>query len=182
MTGHVEFVALGRAQPAGSKKAIPIYRGTGTARRFTGRAAVVDDAKRSKPWRAVVAAAAVDAFTVVGNADGLLDGPLALEVDFYVARPRGHYGTGRNARQLRPSAPTYPAVRPDLTKLLRALEDALTGIVWRDDAQVVTQTARKWYGVPERAEVRVDRLAGDHPFFPHRPPHPADRLFAEEAS
>lgn len=85
------------------------------------------------------------------NGAGLLDGPLVLVVQFYVPRPKSHYG----ARGLRPSAPDYPAVRPDVTKLLRAVEDACTGVVWRDDAQVVEQHAGKSYGEPARAYVTV---------------------------
>ena len=45
-----------------------------------------------------------------------------------------------------------------MTKLVRAVEDALTGLVWRDDAQVVVQTVRKRYGHPERAEVLVQEI------------------------
>jgi Holliday junction resolvase RusA-like endonuclease len=85
------------------------------------------------------------------NGDGLLDGPLALAVTFHVPRPKGHYGK----RGLRPTAQVYPTTRPDVTKLLRAVEDACTGVVWRDDAQVVRQVAAKVYGEPARAEVEV---------------------------
>ena len=62
---------------------------------------------------------------------------------------------GRDARV--PSAETeerakqrrvWPECRPDLNKLSRACLDALTGIVWRDDSQVVRLEAEKEYGVP----------------------------------
>jgi Holliday junction resolvase RusA-like endonuclease len=82
---------------------------------------------------------------------------------FVLARPRSHYGTGRNADRLRATAPAWPCSRPDATKLLRAVEDALTGVVWRDDGQVVVQTARKVYGWPERAEVCVALLDAASP-------------------
>jgi Holliday junction resolvase RusA-like endonuclease len=143
----VIIVVIGRPQPAGSKRAFPIRR----AGQVTG-VAVVDDAKRSRPWKDSVAAAANMA--LAGSGDQML-GPLELIVDFYLARPAGHYGTGRNAGTVRPSAPAWPTTRPDATKLVRAVEDALTGLVWRDDAQVVCQTVRKHYGTPERAEINV---------------------------
>lgn len=138
----VEFVVYGIAQPAGSKKAF--------VNRRTGRAQIVDDAKKSRPWKHEVKAAAVDA---MGDAP-LLDGPLRLVATFWVPRPRGHYG----AKGVRSSAPHYPAVRPDLTKLVRAVEDALTGIVWRDDAQVVLQGLSKLYGEPARVVIQIDQL------------------------
>jgi Holliday junction resolvase RusA-like endonuclease len=34
---------------------------------------------------------------------------------------------------------------PDLDKLIRAILDALTGVVWRDDGQVVDIVASKVY-------------------------------------
>lgn len=137
----VAFTVLGKAQPAGSKRAF--------RHPHTGRIMVTDAAKGSRPWKQQVAGAGAELV------DELLDGPLALEVTFYVARPKGHYGSGRNAAVVRPSAPEFPATRPDVTKLLRGTEDALTGVLWRDDAQIVDQVARKRYGTPERCEIKV---------------------------
>jgi Holliday junction resolvase RusA-like endonuclease len=152
----LQFTVLGRPQPAGSKRAFPVRKGG----QITG-VAVTDDAKRSRPWKDSVAHAAHYALLEHSpRGEGLLDGPLELRVDFYVARPAGHYGTGRNREHVKRSAPARPVVRPDVTKLLRAVEDGCTGIIWRDDAQVVTQIARKFYGVPERAEVEIAELRG----------------------
>lgn len=137
--GAVSFIVYGNAQPAGSKRA-------GMTK--SGRMFVRDDAKGSRPWKSQVAQTAGEAM----NGTGLLDGPLILTVRFFVPRPKGHFG----ARGLRPSAPSWPAVRPDATKLLRAVEDACTGVIWRDDAQVVEQHVLKMYGEPARAEVEVE--------------------------
>ena len=62
----------------------------------------------------------------------LLTGPIAIEVRFHLAR-------GATVKRGRPS------VKPDIDKLLRSTFDALTGIAWADDAQVVEVTASKWY-------------------------------------
>jgi Holliday junction resolvase RusA-like endonuclease len=141
----LEFTCLGVPQPAGSK--------TGFHNKQTGRTWVVDAAKKSKPWKLEVASAARAAMLAQGaTGEGLLlNGPLTLDVSFHMPRPKGHFG----ARGLRPSAPDYPTTRPDVTKLLRAVEDALTGVVWRDDAQVIFQYARKLYGEPARVEVAI---------------------------
>lgn len=143
---NVRFIVHGIAQPAGSKR--------GFINRKTGGVIITDAAKRSRPWKADVSAAAAAA--MIGTR--LLDGPLALDVVFVVPRPKGHYGSGRNAGNVRASAPMYPAVKPDVTKLLRAVEDACTGIVWRDDAQIVSQHATKRYGAPARCELTVSEL------------------------
>lgn len=139
----LELVVYGTPVPAGSKRAFT---------RKGGGVGVEDTAEnRMKPWRAALQAAAGDAM----SGHELLQGPLSLHVEFHLARPKGHYG----ARGLRPSAPTHPTVKPDTTKLLRGLEDALTGIVWRDDAQIVTQHAEKRYATgPEHVRIKVAQL------------------------
>ena len=61
---------------------------------------MVESSKRVKPWRRQVAAAYRD--HCFGD---MLDGPVSVTVDFYLPRPKSHYGTGRNAGALKPSAP-----------------------------------------------------------------------------
>jgi Holliday junction resolvase RusA-like endonuclease len=56
---------------------------------------------------------------------------------FVLERPKTDWGTGRNAGRLKPRAPAWPLKRPDSTKLVRAVEDALTGILWSDDSVIV---------------------------------------------
>ena len=61
-----------------------------------------------------------------------------LSCRFHFARPKSHYGTGRNAAILKDSAPRFHTGRPDLDNIIKALKDALTGIrLWRDDSLVV---------------------------------------------
>jgi Holliday junction resolvase RusA-like endonuclease len=66
--------------------------------------------------------------------------PVQLGLKFYVTRPKTtHYGSGRNARTLNAVglASRFPTGRPDLSNLVKLAEDALTGLVWQDDDQVV---------------------------------------------
>jgi Holliday junction resolvase RusA-like endonuclease len=137
------FFVPGVPQPGGSKRAFVV----------AGRAVVTEDCKKSKPWRAVVALCAEAHYQ-----GPPLDGPLSLEITFTFPRPAGHYGTGKRAAVVRASAPKYPTVKPDTTKLIRSLEDALKGVVWRDDSQVVEQTARKIYGDRPGALVCIRRI------------------------
>lgn len=141
----IAFTVLGEAAPAGSKRA---FRNP-----HSGQINVVDASKRQKPWQAEVKAAAVEQYD-----GGLIDGALVLTLTFYRPRPRSHYGSGRNSAILKLSAPPYPTTRPDVLKLARAVEDALTGVVWRDDAQIVEEHLRKRYGSPARCEVGIERV------------------------
>jgi Holliday junction resolvase RusA-like endonuclease len=133
MTTPVSFTVHGQPAPQGSKRAFAV-RGKGGVP--TGRVAVIESSHdRVKSWRQAVVDAALAA---TAGRELPLDGPLKLGVVFALPRPKGHYGTGRNSSKLRDSAPVYPAGTPDLSKLLRATEDALTDAgIWRDDAQVV---------------------------------------------
>jgi Holliday junction resolvase RusA-like endonuclease len=141
----IEFTVYGKAQPAGSKRAF--------VNKKTGRAQVVDDNVESKPWQAEVKAAAIEAMDGENGYPDTLTGPLVLELVFVRPRLQSHYG----ANGLLPSAPVAPIKRPDATKLTRGVEDALTGIVWRDDSQIVEQHVSKVWGSPARCEVRVSR-------------------------
>lgn len=86
-----------------------------------------------KTWRSDIRAAVAAIYDAEQN--GVLDCPLVLEVVFFRPRNAGDYGANNN---LLPSAPAYPAVAPDGTKLLRAFEDALNKVLWRDDGRIVS--------------------------------------------
>jgi len=144
----VEFTVYGVAKPAGSKKAF--------VNRKTGRAQIKDDSD-NRTWRQEVALTAIAAM----GGDRPLTGPLAVEFVFYRPRPAGHYGSGRNQGTLKEAAPMYPVIRPDVLKLARLVEDALTGIVYQDDAQIVLEVLAKVYGAPERLDVTVTSHRGD---------------------
>lgn len=148
---ELAFVVLGKPQPAGSKRAFRNPR--------TGGMIVTDANQNTKPWQALVASAALGAM-VNGRQHELLRGPIVLEATFYQPRPKGHYRTkhGQPTDELKPGVPLYPTSKPDTTKLVRAVEDAMEGIVFRNDAQIVNQWARKMYGEPARCEVRVEAL------------------------
>ena len=129
----VKFWVEGNPAPGGSKKAFRSYR--------TGKIIVQDDCDRNAAWRDTVA---IEATRIMVGRKPMLGSLDALFI-FYLPRPKGHFRTGKHAEKLKSDAPTHPTVKPDTTKLIRATEDALTGIVWWDDAQIVDQRAVKCY-------------------------------------
>jgi len=142
----IKFTVYGKPAPMGSKKAF--VRG--------GRAILTDDniAKR-KNWANAVSAAAAMAM----HGRTLLSVPITLHVAFFFSRPKCHFGTGKNASVLKSSAPKLHSQTPDLDKLIRCLADALTGIVYRDDALIHTVLAsRLWTTTQERCDVEIQFL------------------------
>lgn len=120
-----------------------------------GRIAIVDTSgKDGKIWRHIIQDRATQAMEEYAN--GIVLSPVSLYVKFTIARPRYHYGKGKNDGVLLPKFRYAKHVsKPDTTKLVRALEDALTGVVWKDDAQVFSQYAHKVYGQRDETLVRV---------------------------
>lgn len=124
-------------KPDGKRHPVPVpARDGGT----TARTFVTDSSGTpGKTWRSDIQAAVATVRENAGEVAAALDVPLVLEVVFFRPHGKGHYGSGANANTLKDSAPAYPVARPDGTKLSRAFEDALSKIVWRDDALIVSE-------------------------------------------
>ena len=146
MSDVIRFTVVGQPATAGSKRGFPVRAKGG---KIVG-VRVTDDSKRSKPWQAVIADAGAEAM----QGRPLLRHALVVSFTFYRARPKGHMSKRGG---LVPSAPRFLITRPDALKYARCAEDALTGVVWADDAIIVDEYLRKRYGEPERLEVEVRR-------------------------
>jgi crossover junction endodeoxyribonuclease RusA len=115
------------------------------SKRHVGHGIMVESSKAVGPWREAVRAETQR----VMQDHFQLKGPVSLVATFRLPRPKSHYRTGRNAGQVRETAPRHPSGRPDLDKLQRALLDGLTeGGAWADDCQVVRLFSAKEYGLP----------------------------------
>jgi len=128
----IQFTVYGTPRPQGSMRAFANPKG-----KFP---IVTSDNRKLKPWRQQLSGEAVS----LGVPKFERDAALELRVDFYFARP--------------PSVPKKrkrPTVKPDGDKCLRAIADALKGILIEDDAQIVDWHGRKFYGQPERVEISL---------------------------
>lgn len=145
------FDVEGTPTPQGSKKAFA------RTNKDTGKTTVtlVESAgERLKVWRAEIVAAAMVAKVKAGW--GPANGPVVVDLVFYLPRPKAHYGSGRNAGVLKDSSPAVPTTKPDGDKLTRAALDALTtAAVYRDDSQVVDVRARKRFADGREPGARV---------------------------
>lgn len=74
-------------------------------------------------------------YRIAGHREPLA-GALALKIIFRVPKPPSIELARR----------PYPCVRPDLDNLLKGVQDALNGVLWKDDGQIVEVEMSKVYG------------------------------------
>jgi len=124
---------------------IPAPQGS---KRHVGHGIMIENSKRVKPWRQDVKEAALTHY------DGeVIDQPVEVEIIFIFVRPKSHFGTGKNSRKLKPSAPVFVTSKGigDIDKLQRSTYDALSessgGNVLKDDSLIVQNRNSKRYCV-----------------------------------
>lgn len=114
----IRLTVRGTPAPQGSKS----FKGMSKA----GRAILTESSKKVRPWRQDVKAAAEALRERTGAAP--IDGPVVVSMVFTLQKPASAPKRRR----------TYPMRTPDLSKLARSTEDALTDAgIWADDARVI---------------------------------------------
>lgn len=130
----LEFFVPGLPQPQGSKKGYVVR----------GHAVLVESATGLKPWRYAVSSVAKDAMRAQG-VDGWWSGEaLTITMLFRFPRPKSL-----------PKRVTQKVTTPDVDKLARAIGDALTAVVYRDDSQITDAYLRKEFGVRPGVQIIV---------------------------
>ena len=107
----------------------------GSMRAFNNRI-VHNKSAELMAWRSLVGQAAHKAGCTP------IDGSITISMRFRYERPK------TVTRRL-------PTVPPDLDKQIRSIIDALTGIAYVDDSQVVAITATKEYGAPQGVSIEI---------------------------
>lgn len=114
----MHLIVYGHPAPQGSKKFM--------GRTATGKGIIVDASDSTKPWRADVKAAAEGYLERYGLPT--ITHAVLVRMVFTFLRPKS----------TKPAKRPHPSVYPDLSKLARSTEDALSAAgVWADDALVV---------------------------------------------
>ena len=124
-------------------RGVPAPQGS---KRHIGHGIMIENSKKVKPWRQDVRAAAIAYYEgdIIGRA-------VEVEIIFLFARPKSHYGTGKNANKLKQKAPEFvtSSATGDIDKLCRSTLDGLSakagGTVIKDDSLVVSLKAVKKY-------------------------------------
>lgn len=146
-TTPLSFFVAGIPAPGGSKRAFAIKKG-GV---YTGRTVIFDDAgQRNKDWRQACVVMADSA-----RPSEPFRGPVRVDFAFTMPRLKAHF---KASGMLKDGAPKWHTVKPDRTKLTRSTEDALKGVIWADDAQIVDGSTTKTYGDRPGCQITVTPL------------------------
>lgn len=120
----------------------------GRPRAFVNRAgqARVYDPQKSRNWKATAQQHMADALQAAGVAAPLVvEGAVELHVVAVFTCPRSHW-------RKRDPTPRRPKVsRPDAENVAKAVQDAASGVLFTDDAQVVRLVVEKWIGAQGEA-------------------------------
>jgi Holliday junction resolvase RusA-like endonuclease len=126
----IQIRVFGNPASQGSKRFLGLKGGKGI---------MIESCARVKSWREAVKSAALDelekgTLSIERHCNGAIIGPVSMEITFTLPKPKSA-PKGRR---------TWPDKKPDLSKLVRAVEDSLTDAgAWEDDARVVKCVARK---------------------------------------
>ena len=122
----VRFTVIGQPRPKGSMKAF-VPKGW-------DRAVLTSSNPSVKEWEQTIRLVAQE------FSEAFTTGPVRVGLRFALPRPKS----------LSTKSSRLHTKRPDIDKLSRAVLDALTNVLWADDSQVFSLTARKVYALPSQ--------------------------------
>ena len=83
----------------------------------------------------------------------LLEGELSIDIKAYFRIPKS---ASKKRKRLMANGDMRPTKRPDLDNLMKAVTDAINGVAYEDDSQIVSATVEKYYSEEPRVEVILE--------------------------
>lgn len=115
---------------------------------------ILDADKDNDSWRKHVR----ENFTELLGSVEPINEAVFVVATFYRKRPKDHY-TPKGKLSKKGRETPKPIARPDSFKMMRSVEDALTGLAWVDDSMITDHIIRKrWaddYEVPEGVHIMI---------------------------
>ena len=84
-----------------------------------------------------------------------LEGELVMTVRAYFTIPKS--ASKKKAADMA-GGRIRPTKRPDWDNVGKIISDALNGLAYHDDSQIVTATVEKWYSAEPRVEVEIQEI------------------------
>lgn len=118
-----------------------------------GRGVVAYEKKEMKAWRAECSKLIKEAF----GSERLIECPLKIDVTFYIQPPK-YISCKKKIREKLEAEEIFCSKKPDIDNYLKALLDSMTGIIFKDDGQVVECRAKKLYSSKPRIEFIIKEV------------------------
>ena len=78
-----------------------------------------------------------------------------MDITFCYKRPASHFRSKNKQKILKDNVPFFKSSKADLDNLIKFVCDALNGVFYKDDSQVVSIHARKLYGQKDYVMIKI---------------------------
>jgi len=124
----------------------PVAQARPRARRF-GKGIRLYDPPKTATFKRKLSKLAMEMYH-----DTPVEGEIYLKVAFYRKIQKS---ISKKEHDRRASGAHRPIVKADLSNYLKSFEDALNGVLWKDDAMIVHEEIDKYYSDKPRIEVEI---------------------------
>ena len=107
------------------------------------------DPKKSRDYKDSIKMQAIEQLRFNGHIPPLCEGALTMQVLAYLPRPK------TLSKKV-----VHHIKRPDADNIAKGCKDALKGVVYKDDSQIVELLVRKSYGDPPRVVIGLRKVEG----------------------
>ncbi len=118
--------------------------------RFNGKSKHVFEDSKVKDYKAKV----IEAFEESGGKVYEKDVPLRMSIRFYLSVPK----SASQKKRLDLISNFFPTKRPDNDNLYKGIADALNGVAYYDDSQIVITHIHKLWSINPRAEISIGEV------------------------
>ena len=118
--------------------------------RFNGKSKQVFEDSKVKDYKAKV----IEAFEESGGKVYEKDVPLRMSIRFYLSVPK----SASQKKRLDLITNFFPTKRPDNDNLYKGIADALNGVAYYDDSQIVITHIHKLWSINPRAEISIGEV------------------------
>ncbi|MED3732535.1 RusA family crossover junction endodeoxyribonuclease [Geobacillus stearothermophilus] len=127
----------------------PVAQGRPRATTVNGRVRMYDP-KKSRDFKHYLKLAASK-----HRPEKLLKGPISLVVKVYKPTLKSFSKKKKAAAE---AGQLRPTTKPDVSNYLKLIEDALTGVIWKDDSQIIDCSISKYYSETPRTEIQIKEM------------------------
>ena len=133
----------------------PIGQGRPKFSTINGHARAYDPEK-SRNYKAYVRMLATQAMKETGFER--IDGPCAVVIQAYFEVPKSK---SKKFREAALNGLERPTKKPDLSNIIKGIEDALNGLVYKDDSSIVSLKIQKYYSEFPRVELEISSCSNE---------------------